>query len=111
MAHLTRGRGIINGRVRLLLQSHQFAAHPSLTNMTQTIMAPLAALTMAGLLFVYTRTSIRAAKLNAHRQREADDGHISWHKEESLGRNHGQLAKKDWTELKRRSRTDRSQDE
>lgn len=58
---------------------------------TQTIMAPLAALTMAGLLFVYTRTSIRAAKLNAKKHREADGGQISWHKE-SL-RRHGQLEK------------------
>lgn len=54
-------------------------------------MAPLAALTMASLLFVYTRTSIRAAKLNAQRHREADGGQISWHKE-SL-RRHGQLEK------------------
>jgi hypothetical protein len=56
-------------------------------------MAPLAALTMAGLLFVYTRTSIRAAKLNAQRHREADGGQISWHKE-SL-RRHGQLDRLD----------------
>lgn len=54
-------------------------------------MAPLAALTMAGLLFVYARTSIRAAKLNAQKHREADGGQISWHKE-SL-RRHGQLEK------------------
>ncbi|KAF1939765.1 hypothetical protein EJ02DRAFT_351579 [Clathrospora elynae] len=67
-ARLTRGRGIINGR---------------------TIMAPLAALTMAGLLFVYARTSIRAAKLNAQRHREADGGQISWHRESM--RRHGQL--------------------
>ncbi|OAL48816.1 hypothetical protein IQ07DRAFT_512980 [Pyrenochaeta sp. DS3sAY3a] len=69
-ARLTRNKGIINGR---------------------TIMAPLAALTMASLLFVYTRTSIRAAKLNAQKHREADGGQISWHKE-SL-RRHGQLEK------------------
>lgn len=54
-------------------------------------MAPLAALTMAGILFFYARTSIRAAKLNAQRHREADGGQISWHKE-SL-RRHGQLEK------------------
>jgi hypothetical protein len=52
-------------------------------------MAPLAALTMAGLLFIYARTSIRAAKMNAKKHREADGGQISWHKE-SL-RRHGQL--------------------
>lgn len=71
-ARLSRGGGIINGR---------------------TIMAPLAALTMAGLLFVYARTSIRAAKLNAKKHREADGGQISWHKE-SL-RRHGQLDRVD----------------
>lgn len=56
-------------------------------------MAPLAALTMAGILFVYARTSIRAAKLNAQKHREADGGQISWHKE-SL-RRHGQLERVD----------------
>jgi hypothetical protein len=50
-------------------------------------MAPLAAITMAGLLFVYARTSIRAAKLNAQKHREADGGQISWHKESM--RRHG----------------------
>ncbi|PSN63965.1 hypothetical protein BS50DRAFT_93763 [Corynespora cassiicola Philippines] len=69
---LTRSKGIINGR---------------------TVMAPLAALTMAGLLFVYARTSIRAAKLNAQKHREADGGQISWHKESM--RRHGQLEKVD----------------
>lgn len=54
----------------------------------QTMMAPLAAVTMASLLFVYTRTSIRAAKLNAQKHREADGGQISW-KNESR-RHHGQ---------------------
>lgn len=71
-ARLSRSRGIINGR---------------------TIMAPLAAVTMAGLLFVYARTSIRAAKLNAQKHREADGGQISWHKESM--RRHGQLEKVD----------------
>ena len=56
-------------------------------------MAPLAAFTMAGLLFVYARTSIRAAKLNAKKHREADGGQISWHRE-SL-RRHGQMEKLD----------------
>ncbi|RMZ66165.1 CSEP effector [Pyrenophora seminiperda CCB06] len=58
-----------------------------------TIMAPLAAVTMAGLLFVYARTSIRAAKLNAKKHREADGGQISWHKE-SL-RRYGQIERVD----------------
>jgi hypothetical protein len=56
-------------------------------------MAPLAALTMAGLLFVYARTSIRAAKLNAKKHREADGGQISWHKESM--RRHGTLERLD----------------
>lgn len=56
-------------------------------------MAPLAAFTMAGLLFVYARTSIRAAKLNAQKHREADGGQISWHKESM--RRHGQLERLD----------------
>lgn len=55
----------------------------------RTLVAPLAAITMAGLLFVYARTSIRAAKLNAQRHREADGGQISWHNENL--RRHGQL--------------------
>lgn len=59
----------------------------------QTVMAPLAALTMAGLLFVYARTSIRAAKLNAKKHREADGGQISWHKESM--RRHGTLERVD----------------
>ncbi|KAF2635873.1 hypothetical protein P280DRAFT_473517 [Massarina eburnea CBS 473.64] len=71
-SRLTRSRGIINGR---------------------TIMAPLAAVTMAGLLFVYARTSIRAAKLNAQKHREADGGQISWHRENL--RRHGQLERVD----------------
>lgn len=44
---------------------------------------------MATLLFVYTRTSIQAAKRNAQRHREADGGQINWHNE-SL-RRHGKL--------------------
>jgi hypothetical protein len=44
---------------------------------------------MAGLLFVYTRTSIQAAKRNAQQHREADGGQINWHNE-SL-RRHGKL--------------------
>jgi hypothetical protein len=55
----------------------------------QTITAPLAAFTMASLLFVYSRTSIQAAKRNAQKHREADGGQINWHNE-SL-RRHGRL--------------------
>jgi hypothetical protein len=56
-------------------------------------MAPLAALTMASLLFIYARTSIRAAKLNAQKHREADGGQISWHKESM--RRHGMAERLD----------------
>lgn len=52
-------------------------------------MAPLAAFTMAGLLFVYSRSSIQAAKRNAQRHREADGGQINWNNENL--RRHGQL--------------------
>ncbi|AEO57068.1 hypothetical protein MYCTH_2302818, partial [Thermothelomyces thermophilus ATCC 42464] len=36
----------------------------------RTIMAPVAAFTMAGVLFLYTRSSIRAARSNAKSRRE-----------------------------------------
>ncbi|KAH9223594.1 hypothetical protein DL95DRAFT_352324 [Leptodontidium sp. 2 PMI_412] len=55
----------------------------------KSLTMPLAAFTMATLLFVYTRTSIQAAKRNAQRHREADGGQINWHNE-SL-RRHGKL--------------------
>lgn len=41
---------------------------------SRTIVAPAAAFTMACLLFVYTRVTIRAAKANAQRHRDADGG-------------------------------------
>ena len=44
---------------------------------------------MAGLLFVYSRTSIQAAKRNAQKHREADGGQINWNNETL--RRHGQL--------------------
>ena len=46
---------------------------------------------MAGLLYVYSRTSIQAAKRNARQHREADGGQISW-QNESL-RRHGVIEK------------------
>ncbi|PBP19395.1 hypothetical protein BUE80_DR009897 [Diplocarpon rosae] len=55
----------------------------------KTLTMPLAAFTMATLLFVYTRTSIQAAKRNAQRHREADGGQINW-RNETL-RRHGAL--------------------
>ncbi|KAK4219715.1 hypothetical protein QBC37DRAFT_409591 [Rhypophila decipiens] len=36
----------------------------------RTIVAPLAAFTMAWILFAYTRASIQTAKVNAHMERE-----------------------------------------
>ncbi|RKF61283.1 hypothetical protein OnM2_043017 [Erysiphe neolycopersici] len=55
----------------------------------RTITAPLAAFCMAAILFVYSRTSILAAKRNAQKHREADGGQLNWHKE-SL-RRHGKI--------------------
>ena len=60
---------------------------------SNTIVAPIAAFTMAGLLYVYTRSSIRAAKTNAERTRSADGGQINW-RNESL-RRHGALERPD----------------
>ena len=56
---------------------------------SKTIVTPIAAFTMACLLYVYARSSIRAAKRNAERVRSADGGQISW-RNESL-RRHGAL--------------------
>ncbi|KAI9054186.1 hypothetical protein LZ554_001357 [Drepanopeziza brunnea f. sp. 'monogermtubi'] len=55
----------------------------------KTLTMPLAAFTMATLLFVYTRTSIAAAKRNAQRHRDADGGQINWHNENL--RRHGRI--------------------
>lgn len=46
---------------------------------------------MAGLLFFYARTSIRAAKINAQKHREADGGQFSWANESR--RRHGMANK------------------
>ncbi|RKF80119.1 hypothetical protein GcC1_039007 [Golovinomyces cichoracearum] len=58
---------------------------------SKTITAPLAALCMAAILFVYSRTSILAAKRNAQKHREADGGQLNWHNENL--RRHGKLAR------------------
>lgn len=51
--------------------------------------------------YVYSRTTIQAAKENARRRREADGGSISW-RNEAL-RNHGQMEKAEertlWAQL------------
>ena len=59
------------------------------------LVAPIAAFSMACLLFVYTRSSIYAAKRNAKRYREADGGQISWYNESQ--RRHGSLQKPEET--------------
>jgi hypothetical protein len=51
------------------------------------IMAPLAAFTMAGILFVYTRSSIRAAKSNVQNRRY-ERRHIS-NEQELQAKNEG----------------------
>lgn len=45
----------------------------------RAVVAPLVAFTMAGLLYVYSRSSIQAAKRNAKSHRIADGGQISWY--------------------------------
>lgn len=60
---------------------------------SRTLVGPIVAFTMAGLLFVYSRTSIKAAKRNAERHRSADGGQISW-RNENL-RRHGKLKRPD----------------
>ena len=53
------------------------------------VYGPLLALTMAGMLYVYSHSSIQAAKRNASRHREADGGQINWNNE--VMRRHGKL--------------------
>lgn len=55
----------------------------------RAVTAPIAAVVMAGLLYTYAVTSIRAAKRNAQLHREADGGQLDMRKE-SL-RRHGVL--------------------
>jgi len=62
---------------------------------SRTIIAPAAALTMACLLFVYTRTSIRAAKANAQRHREADSGGEGLNLLNESRRRHGRMERLD----------------
>ena len=53
------------------------------------VVVPIVTLTMAGIVFVYARSSIYAAKRNARIHREADGGQISWRNESQ--RRHGVL--------------------
>lgn len=57
------------------------------------LVAPAAAFTMACLLFVYTRTSIRAAKANAQRHRDADSGGEGVNLLKESRRRHGSIQK------------------
>ncbi|KIW13286.1 hypothetical protein PV08_08474 [Exophiala spinifera] len=61
----------------------------------ETITAPIAAVVMAGLLYTYSITSIRAAKRNAKLHREADGGQLDLRRE-SL-RRHGVIAQVEGT--------------
>ena len=62
----------------------------------RTLTAPFVAVTMAGMLFVYSRTSIKAAKRHAERHRMADGGQISWQNENQ--RRHGKLERPEDTD-------------
>ncbi|KAK5127351.1 hypothetical protein LTR85_006690 [Meristemomyces frigidus] len=62
---------------------------------SRTMMAPVAAFTMACILFVYTRTSIRAAKENAQRHRDADSGGQGLSLLNEHRRRHGQAERLD----------------
>ncbi|MCJ1473053.1 hypothetical protein MMC13_001702 [Lambiella insularis] len=79
----------VNPRVFLSALLHNTIL--TLLRIYKTVAAPIAAFTMASLLFVYTRTSIQSAKRNAQQHREADGGQISW-RNESL-RRHGAMEK------------------
>lgn len=92
MAPPNRPRSIFNVKVQLF---SVLSMTSSPADRVQTLTAPFAAVVMAGLLYTYSVTSIRAAKLNAQRHREADGGQLDMRKE-SL-RRHGRLEKVDGT--------------
>ncbi|KAF2759725.1 hypothetical protein EJ05DRAFT_484642 [Pseudovirgaria hyperparasitica] len=68
---------------------------PRRTVNARTLTAPIVAFTMAGVLFVYTRSSIKAAKINAAKHRDADGGELSWNKQHL--RQHNKIEKVDST--------------
>ena len=57
----------------------------------RVLLVPLSAVLLSGMIFVYSRTTVAAAKENARRAREADGGSISWRREGM--RRHGRLEK------------------
>jgi hypothetical protein len=83
-----RPRSNFNSRVCDTVSS-KYHIQPLANIPLQKLTAPLAAFTMAAILFVYARTSIHAARLNAQKHRETDGGQLNW-RNESL-RRHGQL--------------------
>lgn len=94
-------------RVAPSTQEYVSHARRSSSNFEQKATAPLAAIVMAGILYTYAVTSIRAAKRNAQLHREADGGQVDMRKE-SL-RRHGVLDKVEGTkgfELFRDSRAE-----
>ncbi|KAG8622863.1 hypothetical protein KVT40_009374 [Elsinoe batatas] len=60
---------------------------------SRQIVAPAAAFTMACILFVYARTSIRAAKENAQRHRQVDSGGQGLDLLNESRRRHGRIEK------------------
>ncbi|KXL48269.1 hypothetical protein M433DRAFT_159319 [Acidomyces richmondensis BFW] len=62
----------------------------------RTIGAPIAAFTMACLLYLYAHTSIQAAKANAQRHRDADSGGQGLNLVEESKRRHGQAQRLDY---------------
>lgn len=74
-------------RVGKRLSDIKLFKHSNIT--ARTVVAPIAAFTMAAILYVYARSSIHAAKRNAARHRAADGGHVSWYNESQ--RRHGVL--------------------
>lgn len=74
-------------RVGKRLSEIKLFKHSNIT--ARAVVAPVAAITMAALLFVYARSSIHAAKRNAARHRVADGGQVSWYNESQ--RRHGVL--------------------
>ncbi|KAF2278079.1 uncharacterized protein EI97DRAFT_466170 [Westerdykella ornata] len=68
----------------------QIAGRAKGLNVGRNLIVPGSVVILAGLFYVYSRTAVLAAKLNAKKHREADGGQISW-SNQSL-RNHGQRA-------------------
>lgn len=79
----------INRRVSSSQQPHNRCRTRLTIYPLQTVLAPVFTVIFASLIYVYTRTTVAAAKENARRSREADGGSISWRREGM--RRHGTL--------------------